>query len=66
MKINWDQLSQNPNAIRPLKANEKINWDFSEPTGIRSLEANLDEIDWEQLFMNPSIFTYDYSRIKAN
>jgi hypothetical protein len=34
------------------------------PGAIHLLEQNLDKIYWDLLSMNPSIFTYDYEKIK--
>lgn len=46
-KLNWDCLSENPNAIDLIKENQ-------------------DKINFKYLSKNPSIFTYDYQKIKNN
>jgi hypothetical protein len=62
-KINWDELSENPNAIHLLEQNrDKISWwnkiDWimlsSNPNAIHLLEQNVYKIDWEMLSENPS------------
>jgi len=66
-KINWDKFSSNPNAIEILKANSnKINWDLlsRNANAIEILEANKEKIDWGLLSRNPSIFTYDYEKMR--
>ena len=70
-KINWDYLSRNTGTIELLKENllegrDKINWhilSFNE-NAIELLSQNKDKIDWYILSRNPSIFTYDYKKIK--
>jgi hypothetical protein len=57
MKINWSNLSLNPNAIDLLQANpHMINWKklSANPNAITLLEHNKDKIDWEMLSENPS------------
>ena len=34
------------------------------PNAIELLKENQDKIDWNELSSNPSIFTYDYDKIK--
>ena len=47
-KIDWDYLSENPNAIHLLEKNpDKINWYW-----------------WYWLSKNPSIFELDYDALK--
>ena len=68
-KIDWEQLSTNPNAIELLKENkDKINWISlsMNPNAIEILKKNQDKIDWKYLSYNPSIFTYDYKKIKKH
>ena len=63
-KINWNVLSENPNAIHLLEINpENINWfNLSKnPNAIHLLEKNLEKIDWDWLSTNPSIFDIDYT-----
>ena len=67
--INWNLLSLNYNAIELLKENpEKINWNClsKNRNAIEILEKNQDKINWVLLSSNPSIFTYDYQKIKKN
>ena len=57
-KINWDQLSINPNSINLLENNLKyINWELlSENTEAKDLiEKNLSKINWKRLSKNPSM-----------
>ena len=58
-KIHWKYLSENPNAIHLLEANQdKI--DLSQnPNAIHLLEANPHKINWSWLSGNPSIFEED-------
>ena len=54
-KIDWNYLSDNPNAIHLLEANiDKINWwSLSKnPNGINLLKSNKDKIDWFSLPTN--------------
>ena len=47
-KINWNNLSLNPNAIQILEQNvDKINWKYlsSNPNAIHLLEQNIDKIN---------------------
>jgi len=56
-KINWHELSRNPNAIHLLEANQdKIDWRnlSMNPNTIHLLEANQDKIDWKCLSQNVS------------
>jgi len=56
-KLNWNMLSQNPNAINMLEENfEKINWSYlsANPNAIRILEQNPDKINWNWLSRNPN------------
>jgi len=68
-KINWSNLSRNPNAIHLLEQNiDKIDWyNLSEnPNAIHLLEQNMDKIDWTWFFTNPSIFEIDKKQLKIN
>jgi len=60
-KIDWNGLSQNPNAIHLLEKQleenpDKINWlGLSQnPNAIHILEKNPDKIDWNGLSSNPN------------
>ena len=56
-KIDWWELSKNPNAIHLLEQNmNKINWSCisSNPNAINLLEQNMDKIDWDGLSYNPN------------
>jgi hypothetical protein len=47
-KLDWRQLSDNPNAIHLLEENiDKIDWDelSGNPNAIHLLEENIDEIN---------------------
>ena len=64
--INWRMLSKNPAAIHLLEANQHlIDWIVlaENPAGIRLFEKNLDKIGIT-LYKNPSIFVYDYDKMK--
>ena len=66
-KINWLNLSANPNAIELLKKNkDKINWYYLSlnPNAIEILKENQDKINWFNFSRNPNIFTYDYKLMK--
>jgi ribosomal protein L24E len=66
-KINWNNLSRNPNAIHLLEQNpDKINWNnlSRNPNAIHLLEQNPEKIDWIILSFNPSIFEYDYDAMR--
>jgi len=68
-KIDWYNLSSNPNAIHLLEKNlDKINWEqlSGNPNAIHLLEKNRNKINWCYLSKNPSIFEYDYKSIKNN
>ena len=65
-KLQWQGLSQNPNAIHLLEKNlDKIDWHSlsRNPGAIYLLEKNIDKIYWPYLSSNPSIFIYDYPRM---
>ena len=65
--LNWNGLSENPNAIELLKENQdKINWWFLSlnPNAIELLKENQDKIDWWYFSQNSNIFTYDYKLMK--
>ena len=56
-KINWSELSSNPNAIHLLENNmDKIKWRaLSEnQNSIHLLENNMDKINWHRLSANPN------------
>jgi hypothetical protein len=64
--INWKSLSSNLGAIHLLEANQHlIDWDMlsSNPAAIHLFEQNPDKIGIK-LYKNPSIFVYDYSKMK--
>ena len=66
-KLDWDELSMNPNAIQMLENNmDKVDWCnlTGNPNAIHILEKNLDKTDWYWLSSNPNIFTYDYEAMK--
>jgi ribosomal protein L24E len=70
-KINWYNLSRNKNAeaIALLKENPlQIDWTMLSlnPNAIELLKANPDKINWTYLSSNPSIFTYDYEKMRYN
>jgi hypothetical protein len=66
-KIDWLNLSANPNAIHILEKNiDKIHW-FNlslNPNAIKILENNQDKIVWGCLTINPSIFELDCEEMK--
>ena len=58
-KVDWTQLSRNPNAIHILEQNlDKVDWTelSGNPNAIHILEQNLDKVDWNTIWLNPSIF----------
>jgi hypothetical protein len=60
-KINWRQLSANPNAIHLLEQNpDKIDWvSLSQnPNAIHILEQNPDKISWDTLSANPNAIQF--------
>ena len=68
-KINWEDLSENPNAIHLMDQNpDKINWEelSRNPNAIHLLEANPEKIDWYNLSRNPSIFEIDKTQYKID
>jgi hypothetical protein len=57
IKPDFTALSENPNAIHFLEANQdKIDWEFLSlnPNAIHLLEANPEKIDWSYLSRNPN------------
>ena len=65
-KIDWIELSYNPNAISLLEQNQdKIDWvELSgNPNAIHLLEQNMDKINWNTLSENPSIFKLNTKKI---
>ena len=68
-KLNWTLLSSNLNTFDLLKENiNKINFKLLSlnKNAIELLKENQDKINWKLLSKNPSIFTYDYEKIKNN
>lgn len=67
-KINWYGLSSNISTVHIIENNlDKIDnlWDFSQnPSAVEFLEKHPRLIDWKSIWCNPSIFTYDYNKIK--
>ena len=58
-KIDWQLLSENPNAIHILEQNlDKVDWDglSKNPNAIHILEQNLDKVHWKHIWENPAIF----------
>ncbi len=56
-RLNWNELSMNPNAIHLLENNvEYIDWKYlsMNPNAIPLLEANPDKINWYWLSLNPN------------
>ena len=56
-KVDWNELSANPNAIHIIEKNlDKIGWRrlSLNPNAIPILEKNLDKIDWRILSENPN------------
>ena len=56
-KVNWNELSSNPNAIPILEKNlDKVDWWMlsGNPNAIPILEKNLDKVDWRMLSKNPN------------
>jgi hypothetical protein len=56
-KLDWEMLSENPNAIDLLKDNlNKIDWELLSlnPNAIDLLKANPDKINWDVLSENPN------------
>ena len=58
-KLDWWELSENPNAIELLKANpEKIYWwglsKNPNPEAIELLQKNIHEINWDMVSKNPN------------
>ena len=59
-KLDWDLLSQNPNAIYLLKVfPTKINWKYlsKNPNAIELLQGNQDKIHWKSLSSNKNAIT---------
>ncbi len=56
-KLDWQQLSSNPNAIDLLEKNQdKIYWFMllQNPNAIHLLEKNKNKINWNYLSLNPN------------
>ena len=71
-KINWEELSKNPNAISLLeKHTDKIDWKelSKNPNAISLLEKHTDKIDWKEFLRNPNIwksFLFDIEELIIN
>ena len=76
-KLDWNQLSKNPNAIDLLTKNlDKIDWNqlSKNPSAIELLTKNQDKIDWKKLSRNPNAIDLltknldkiDWSKLSAN
>ena len=70
-KIDWMELSLNPEAINLLEENiDKIYWPYLSlnPAAIHLLEANPNKIDWSTLSANPNalhlLARLDYAEMK--
>ena len=66
-RIDWNWLSENPNAMALLEANPgRIDWQelSRNQAAIHLLEANQDKIRWTRLSLNTAIFQYDYEAIR--
>ena len=66
-KVDWDELSINPNAIHIIENNlDKVKWPWlsRNPNAMHIIEKNLDKVNWYWFSMNPNIFEYDYKKIK--
>ena len=66
-KLEWCNLSMNPNAIHLLEKNpDKIDWAFlsQNPNAIHLLEQNVNKIKWNLLLFNPNIFELNYEFLK--
>ena len=68
-KINWNNLSLNPNAIQLLEKNiDKINrlYLLRNPNAIHLLEKNMNKIDWCNFSTNINIFEIDKKMLKLD
>ena len=70
-KVDWMELSCNPNAIPILEKHlDKVDWFVlsDNPNAIHILEKNLDKVDWEGLSINSNamhiLFPYDYPAMR--
>ena len=66
-KVDWEFLSENPNAIHVLEKNlDKIVWRYlsENPNAIPLLEKYPDNICWYWISQNQSIFEIDYKTMK--
>jgi len=67
--LDWDWLSENPNAIHLLEQNmDKIDWVYlsTNPNAIHLLKQNMDKINFAYLSKNPSIFEIDKKQLKLD
>jgi len=68
-KLNWIELSANPNAIELLEENpKKIDWTYLSlnPNAIELLKENPEKIDWTELSLNPNaieLLTQNFDKI---
>jgi hypothetical protein len=65
--VDWNLLSENPNAIHLLEKNQdKIGWYrlSLNPSAIHLLEKNQEKVVWRCLSENPSIFELNYDALK--
>ena len=68
-KIDWEFLSENPNAIHLLEKNmDKIDWEYlsKNPNAIYLLQQNIDKINWYNFSKNPNIFEIDKKQLKLD
>ena len=67
--LDWEILSQNPNAINLLEQNmDKINWNeiLINPNAIHLLEQNIKKINWKWLSENQNIFEIEQKQLKID
>ena len=68
-KIDWENLSSNPNAIHLLEQNhDEIDWGSLSlnPSAIHLLEKYPNKIEWRLLSFNQNIFKLDCKQMKKN
>ena len=70
-KVDWSELSSNPNAIELLEENiDKVDWyklAFNKnPEVIKLFKQNQDKIIWYSLSRNPNIIQLDYKQMTEN
>jgi hypothetical protein len=67
--LDWDAVSNNEYCIRLIENNlDNVEWDslLSNPSAIDLIEKNVDKVNdlyYNQIFLNPNIFTYDYENM---